>query len=210
MKRVIFIVLSLVIICNIKINSQVHFEFGGGYLVKIQKGDLLTHNNNGWLFSGSILYQISEKLELSSSLNYKSFLFNPNSFRYNILMVNVFPVPIVTGGDNLKSMGISFGGRLKGLGNNIVNPFLSLDFGLTYYKESYYSLRSLAEYGIRMAYESPQRYLAQNYLFESSVGMGVIISPLSSFDLILEGKLTYTHKAKELFFPISTKVRIKI
>ena len=61
-----------------------------------------------------------------------------------------------------------------------------------------------------MAYESPQRYLAQNYLFESSVGMGVIISPLSSFDLILEGKLTYTHKAKELFFPISTKVRIKI
>jgi hypothetical protein len=210
MKRVIFIVLSLIVSCNIKINSQVHFEIGGGYLIKTQNGNLLTHNSNGWLISGSILYQISEKFELSSSLNYKSFLFNPNSFHYPILMVNGYPIPIVTGGDNLKSIGISFGGRLKTLGNNIVNPFLSLDFGLTYYKESYYSLRSLAEYGIRIAYESPQRYLEQNYLFESSVGMGVIISPLSSFDLILEGKLTYTHKAKELFFPISTKVRIKI
>lgn len=206
----IFLLLAFVLVSQQNINSQIRFELGGGYLVQPQSGTLFIHNNNGWQVSGSLLYDISKNIELNGSLIYQSRQLNPNSFSFVIPAIAGLSIPIVTGGDNLNSYGISLGGRLKSAGESLLNSFIIVDLALMYYQESYYALRSLAELGIRTVVISPQKYSDDKYLFESSFGLGIMISPMSMFDLIIEGKFSYILNEKEVYFPLSTKIRIDL
>lgn len=209
MKKIFFL-LAFIFIYQLNIFSQFRFEIGGGYLVQPQSGTLFLHNNNGWQVSGSLLYDITSNIELNGSLVYQSRQLNPNSFSFVIPALAGLSIPVVTGGDNLNAYGISLSGRLKSAGESLLNSFISVDLALMYYQESYYALRSLAELGIRTIVISPQKYSDDKFLFESSFGLGVMISPMNMFDLIIEGKFSYIPNEREVYFPLSTKIRIDL
>ena len=207
MKRVIFIVLSLVVIYSIKINSQAHFEIGGGYLARLNTGNIFSHTNGGWQISGAVFLEFTKNIEFKSSVIYQSREFDPGSFSFVVPAVEGFPIPYVDSGDNLNSIGFFIGGRIKSNRAKLLTPFIDADFGLMYFQESFYELKYMGD-----ELRTPQisRYSDNKLLFESSVGFGVIVTPLELFDIIIEAKAAIIPNENVFYFPISTMIRIKL
>lgn len=208
MKRIFFVVLSLFVAISFSVKAQIHFEIGAGYLNTLNNNDIFLHTDGGWQIGGAVFYEISEALELKTSLLYQSRFFDSNSFSFVVPAVVGVSIPTVTGGDNLNSLGIAIGGRLKTKSDKIVKPVLGVDVGINYYQDSYYDLKYVNG-GIVTSVQR-KKYFDSRVLFETSLGFGFEVTPLENFSIILEGRANYIPVERNVYFPIIINLRVGI
>ena len=207
MKRIVFFLLSLIFINPPEVNSQVHFEVGGGYLVPLNEVNIFSHTQSGWQISGSVFLEYTENIEFKSSIIYQSREFDAGSFSFIVPAVDGYPVPSVDDGGNLNSIGIHIGGRIKSGSDKLLSPFIDADFGLMYFQESFYELKYTRD---EIRTTQIRQYSDNKLLFESSVGFGVIVAPLEIFNFIIEAKAAIIPNENIVYFPISTMIRIML
>jgi hypothetical protein len=208
MKRIILIVLSLLFVINFSSKAQIHLEIGGGYLGTLGNVDIFKHNDGGWLIGGSLFYKISEVVELKTSLAYQSRSLNPNSFHFAWTTVLGASIPNVSGGDNLKSLDVTIGGRLKTKSNKIVNPLFVDDIGINFFQDSYYNLTYVNGGVITSEYR--EKYFDKKVLFETSLGSGLEITPYENFSIIVEARANYIPSERNVYFPITANFIVGI
>jgi hypothetical protein len=197
------------IFCSTKIYSQIHFEVGGGYLFELPNQNVFNHTSEGWQLNGSVVYHLSDVIELKTSVVYQERTFDPNSFQFIVPDVVGYSIPIIESGDNIKSFGVYFGGRFVESSKKILKPTFSLDMGLTYFKDSYFETKYI---NIEQKLESSHfvKYFESNLLFESSAGLGFLILPAKSINVLIEVKANYLPVEKIIYFPIITSLRFSI
>ncbi len=207
MKKIILFIVISIFLTPQNFFAQIKLEIGGGYLVPLTNGPVFEHTNKGWGISASGLYIIKESFDLTGTVFYQSRIFNPNSFSFVSSDVLGYPIPKAKSGDNLKSIGLSFGCRFNSKNSSYFSTYFSFDLGLVFFQKSFYDLQSLAELGIRTITISPQKYSDAKTLFETSTGIGFVLNLSQLIDVILEGKAAYIPNGKEVYFPIFTKLR---
>ncbi|HQF41816.1 MAG TPA: hypothetical protein PK073_02805 [Ignavibacteriaceae bacterium] len=208
MKRIFFIFLSLLFVAAYPVRAQIFLEVGGGYLTSFDNFNAFKHTNNGWQLCGTVFYKISEIVEAKTSFIYQSRIFAPKSFSFIVPAVAGITVPIVSDGDNLKSFLIKVGGRLKPKSDKIVRTILDADVGINFFQSGYYYLEGLNE-GTRPSLPGI-KYADSKALFETSVGLGVEIKPMTNFSFIIEAKINYIPSTPNFYFPIISNIRVGI
>lgn len=209
MKKFIFLSVSLVVIVSFNVKSQVHFEFGGGYLFELPNQNAFQHTNGGWQLNGTVVYQLTGVIELKSSAIYQQRKFDPNSFQFVVPMVVGYPIPSIKSGDNLNSFSFFVGGRFITDNDKLLKPTFSLDAGFTYLPDSYYQVEYRNAGQITHSkYE--QKYFDNTFLFEGSAGFGFIVSLKNNLDFVIEAKANYLPTEKTIYFPVVTNLRVNI
>lgn len=210
MKRIILLTAIYFLLTSPDFFSQIKLEVGGGYLVPLTNGPVFEHTNNGWGISASGSYSIKDNLDLTGTVFYQSRIFEPSGFIFVYPDVLGYPYPIIKDGENLKSIGLSIGSRFTSNSSSYFNTYFSLDFGVIFFQESFYDLQSLADLGIRTITITPQKYSEAKTLFETSAGIGFVFKLSQMLDVILEGKAAFIPNGREVYFPISTKLRFNL
>ncbi len=208
MKRIFFIFFSFLFVTAYPVRAQIFLEFGGGYLTSFDKFNAFSHTNDGWQFGGSVFYKISEVVEAKTSFIYQTRIFNPNSFSFVVPAVAGITIPIISDGDNLKSFLIKVGGRLTPGSDKIIRTILDVDIGINFFQSGYYILEGLNE-GTRLSLPGI-KYADSKALFETSVGLGVEITPMTNFSFVIEAKINYIPSTPNVYFPIISNVRVGI
>lgn len=208
MKKIFFVVLSLFVVISSSVKAQIHFEIGAGYLNTLNNNDIFIHTDGGWQVGGTIFYELSDAFELKTSLLYQSRFFDSNSFSFVVPAVVGVSIPTVSGGDNLNSLGVAIGGRLKTKSDKIVKPVLEVDVGINYYQDSYYDLKYVNG-GIVTSVQR-EKYFDSRVLFETSLGFGFEVTPLETFSIILEGRANYITVEQNVYFPVIVNLRFGI
>lgn len=210
MKRIFFVLQGLILIPLCTAYAQFKVAAGGGYINQPYQKNLFAHCKDGWQIQASVVYELTKNIELIGTVNFQERKFDSETFSFIVPAVLIYPIPVIKGGDNLRSIGLNVGSRIKSYKSKYLSGFFSAEIGFNYFQESFYELRSLAELGIRTVVVPLQKYSDEKLLFESSIGLGVIIAPINIFDIVLEGRAAFIPVGQLVYFPISVQIRFDI